>query len=359
MELPITARDYKKFFTTGGRMPCLNVSFILGGSHGMGNLFITSRSDAADVFVNKEKEKVCLAYGVDLYGSKERYDAYMTEFKNYIAEAKQTFIPKYKTLQTFADKAAFEKDLAFIAKMWDLYGTLEFYFMDQAYEVAQRDQNTQMLERLEEAGRFKLEAREILNAYFFADGVLVNFRKSVGAQFNYPHHDCLYAHEMLALFDGVRLLEETAQERKECYAAMVVDGEITYFDFEVAKALNAAFTRVDESLLLKGVVANKGVARGRAIVVPMMEDHTKIVQIDARMQQGDILIAESTSPDIMMLCKKAAAIVANQGGMLSHAAVVSRELGIPCIVRTERATEIIKDGDLVEVDADKGVVRIL
>ena len=77
------------------------------------------------------------------------------------------------------------------------------------------------------------------------------------------------------------------------------------------------------------------------------------------MQKGDILIAETTSPEVMPACSKAAAIVTNQGGLMSHAAIVSRELNIPCIVATENATSIFRTGDQVEVDANKGVVKIL
>ena len=55
--------------------------------------------------------------------------------------------------------------------------------------------------------------------------------------------------------------------------------------------------------------------------------------------------------------KKAAAIVTDEGGITSHAAIVSRELGIPCVIGTKFATKVFKDGDLIEVDADKGIVR--
>ena len=78
------------------------------------------------------------------------------------------------------------------------------------------------------------------------------------------------------------------------------------------------------------------------------------------MEQGEILFTESTSPDVMAACKKAAAIVATQGGVLSHAAIVSRELNIPCVIGTDRdVVQIIDTGMEVEVDADNGVVRIL
>ena len=60
-----------------------------------------------------------------------------------------------------------------------------------------------------------------------------------------------------------------------------------------------------------------------------------------------------------MACKKASAILTNQGGLMSHAAIVSRELGIPCIVGLGNATEILNDGDLIEVNANKGVIKIL
>ena len=76
-----------------------------------------------------------------------------------------------------------------------------------------------------------------------------------------------------------------------------------------------------------------------------------------KMQKGDVLVSIATDPDVVPAMKKASAIVTEQGGITSHAAIVSRELGIPCIIGTKIATKIFKDGDMVEVDANKGVVR--
>jgi pyruvate,water dikinase len=77
------------------------------------------------------------------------------------------------------------------------------------------------------------------------------------------------------------------------------------------------------------------------------------------MRKGEILVSPTTDPESIGAIKKAAAIVTDVGGMLSHAAITSRELNIPCIVETGNASKILKTGDLVEVDADNGVVRIL
>lgn len=76
-----------------------------------------------------------------------------------------------------------------------------------------------------------------------------------------------------------------------------------------------------------------------------------------RFKEGDILIAPSTTPNYVQLMAKASAFVTNEGGLSSHAAVISREMNKPCIVGTKIATKVFKDNDLIEVDADKGVVR--
>ncbi|MBI2136110.1 hypothetical protein HYU06_03495, partial [Candidatus Woesearchaeota archaeon] len=79
----------------------------------------------------------------------------------------------------------------------------------------------------------------------------------------------------------------------------------------------------------------------------------------AKVQKGDILVACMTQPEFVPAMKKAAAIVTDEGGLTCHAAIVSRELGIPCIIGTRKATKVLKDGMKVEVDADKGIVKIL
>lgn len=78
-----------------------------------------------------------------------------------------------------------------------------------------------------------------------------------------------------------------------------------------------------------------------------------------KVQPGDILVAVMTRPDYVPAMRKAAAIVTNEGGITSHAAIVSRELGIPCIIGTKIATNVLHDGDMVEVNANHGVVTIL
>ncbi len=109
---------------------------------------------------------------------------------------------------------------------------------------------------------------------------------------------------------------------------------------------------LSQDILLKGQSACSGIARGR--VRKIFNTHEKYI-----FNEGDVLVTGMTSPDFFPLMKRAAAIVTDLGGITCHAAILARELGKPCIVGTEIATNVLKDGELVEVDADNGVVRRL
>ena len=103
---------------------------------------------------------------------------------------------------------------------------------------------------------------------------------------------------------------------------------------------------------LKGMPAYSGQAKGRVKIINTAGEMKK-------MKPGDILVSQATSPELLPAMKMAAAILTNEGGITCHAAIVSRELGIPCIVGVKIATQVLRDGDLVEVDADKGMVKII
>ncbi|MBU1623194.1 MAG: phosphoenolpyruvate synthase [Nanoarchaeota archaeon] len=102
-------------------------------------------------------------------------------------------------------------------------------------------------------------------------------------------------------------------------------------------------------ILLKGETASRGVYAGPVKVVNSPAELSKV-------GKGDILVAKMTTPDWVPAMQKAGAIVTNEGGMTCHAAIVSREMGIPCVVGTEHATEVLQDGQIITVHATKGIV---
>jgi pyruvate, water dikinase len=109
------------------------------------------------------------------------------------------------------------------------------------------------------------------------------------------------------------------------------------------------FQEANAQVILKGETASAGVASGIVKVVNNPSELSKI-------EKGDVLVASMTTPDMVPAMMKASAIVTDEGGMTCHAAIVSREMGTPCIVGTEHATKVLKDGDVITVHATNGVV---
>jgi len=109
---------------------------------------------------------------------------------------------------------------------------------------------------------------------------------------------------------------------------------------------------IQETKIIKGNCASKGKVKG---IVKVCRGEKEI----GKMEEGKIMVACMTQPEFVPAMKKAIAIITDEGGLTCHAAIISRELGIPCVIGTKVATKILKDGMEVEVDADKGIVKII
>ena len=139
------------------------------------------------------------------------------------------------------------------------------------------------------------------------------------------------------------------------FSAQYYDGQKTYLlagdaARRITNTIKKFLPPVKPVTELKGEVAYPGKVRGRIKVVNFAKEMNKFAA-------GDILVAYVTDPSLLPIMKKAKAFITNTGGLTCHAAIVARELRKPCIVGTKIATKVFKDGDLVEVDANLGVVR--
>lgn len=106
---------------------------------------------------------------------------------------------------------------------------------------------------------------------------------------------------------------------------------------------------MDKEVLVRGIGVSPGQVSGKVKVIANVKEISKF-------NPGEILVTEMTTPDWVPAMKIASAIVTNLGGKTCHAAIVSRELGVPCVVGTENATKILKDGDIVTVDGQRGLI---
>ena len=115
------------------------------------------------------------------------------------------------------------------------------------------------------------------------------------------------------------------------------------------EAKSMAGQKPNAKIILQGQGASPGIASGRVVVIRDVKD-------TGRVKEGDILVTKMTSPDMVPVMRKVAAIITDEGGLTCHAAIVSRELGTPGVVGTKTATHVLTNGQLITVDGEKGLI---
>jgi phosphohistidine swiveling domain-containing protein len=363
MSEKIDYKNYEVFIRLKGRGKAKGImnEFLLNGPLGKGEPLIINRDDSWSFCVDKRKRHIYDEFGLEFFKDEAKFNKYAKDFREYNAHVSKHIIPQYSKIPTQITRQEFKAVIEKVAEFWYFYGMTEYVFHDHAYEKMSTTRDKILEKNLKGLDSLKLEGRKIFNALAFIDGVVDNILRHISRQ--YLENDDGYflrLSEIENLFDGIRLPQQVIEERKRCYAILGKH----HFSFSESEIIAEEFSRYEELEFerakneLKGMVANKGIAVGKVVISPMW-DREEAARIAENMTKGDILVVQSTNPELMALCHKAGAIVTNQGGMLSHAAIISRELNIPCIVGTINATKIFKDGDLIEVDADRGVVKII
>jgi phosphohistidine swiveling domain-containing protein len=187
----------------------------------------------------------------------------------------------------------------------------------------------------------------------------LKFMQLVASRINVPfeHMKLLLSYEVCDALTkkGVIRLEEI-EERKKGFAMMMVKGK-QYVTFgkdghDISVWIDTQLNKVDQNIsTLKGQIACKGFVTGKVKTASTPSEAHQL-------QEGEILVCAMTNPDYVPAMRRSGAIITDEGGLLSHASIMSREFGKPCIIGTKIATKVLKDGDYVEVDANTGLVKI-
>ncbi len=168
--------------------------------------------------------------------------------------------------------------------------------------------------------------------------------------------------EMIKLLNGQKVKKDVIAKRRKGYALISLkDRKILLTGEKFKKIYKEVYKEVinkgKKAKEIMGQVAMKGKAKGKVRII--LHNKRDISKELAKFKKGEILVTEMTRPDTVLVCRKAAAIITDEGSITSHAAIISRELKIPCVIGTKTATQVLKDGDLVKVDAVKGMVEII
>ncbi len=229
-------------------------------------------------------------------------------------------------------------------------------------EIAQKLEFSAATMKLIETAREYLYLRlyrlDVLNVAGFQVRKLL---EEIARRMNLTYEEIIYlTHEEIinSLEEGNISGRALIYERKKDYGTVLINGELRVISGDELERVMASEKEIKEThetvSLLEGTVASLGKHKGKAKLVLYNPDVDKV-------KRGDVIVSTMTNPYYVHAMMRAGAIVTDEGGILSHAAIVSRELGIPCVTGTHVATKVLKDNDLVEVDATgpKGLVRIL
>lgn len=170
-----------------------------------------------------------------------------------------------------------------------------------------------------------LSLSQIYNLYY---DDLVKIFKTGKADFHYVNELIRYS---VGYFDSSKIYLLTGEKARKLSNQLVLP-------------------KIEEVSEIKGQCGYPGKVKGEVCVVNLAKEMIKF-------KVGQILVSVVTDPSLLPIMKKAAAFVTNQGGLTCHAAIVARELKTPCVIGTKIATQIFKDGDRVEVDAENGIVK--
>ena len=140
------------------------------------------------------------------------------------------------------------------------------------------------------------------------------------------------------------------QRRKNKYGLLMINGKNKIYSGDSVDKIEEKVDIPKGIFELKGLVANRGKIKAPVKIVLNRKDFDKI-------KFGDILVTKMTNPDFMVVLEKCSGIITDIGGITSHAAIIARELNKPCVIGTVYATKVLKDGEIVELDANRGIVK--
>ena len=358
----IKPEDYSEFFRIESVVSYFTFEVFMSYYKNLDCIFIYKNKHAETHLPIKVIEN-CQNKGLKLFNSTELFNKFKDDFLEYINQG-NSVVKKLSPFPKKITKKQFYELFNIIKLLWKHYSKTEFFYSNKAYENLQK-KDPILKENLAELEKIKFKGRKLLNDYLYGDKSLVpQLITTLSNMFKIKKELALFLSykDVCDLFNGKPIDESKLKERKQCFVMAGINKELIKFSFKESKIIANIFEKyIKETKELTGTIACKGKITGKAVVMPTIFKNLgkALIKINKIMKKGDILISHTTSPEITVLCEKSSAIVTDQGGLGSHAAIISRELNIPCIVGTQIATRVFKTGDIVEVDANKGIVKKL
>ena len=323
-----------------------------------------------NIFANNAKETIHSRFGIGSPKTYSFYDALLNPANKTSIHQMRELAPKWNKLNE-QEKLSVYRDFLWVP------------CIDIHMKEWSREDFSRHMSNLKNDGKYKMPYEEAVEALKLNDEerILVDIAKKLTYIKDFKDDSkrrCIYLEKNIYREIAKRMgitLEESSYLRwseiikfldtgKKVPTRLIRDrmeGFVSYYNenrvlvcgvgAEIKKVIRKFEIKAYEKALprIRGTIASQGFAKGTAVIIRTIEDLQKV-------KEGDVLITFMTHPDYVPAMQKASAIVTDEGGITCHAAIVSREFGLPCIVGAESATQTFKDGDVVEVNANEGYV---
>ena len=296
--------------------------------------------------------------------SKKTYKSFTSNFVNFKKELEGSHeeMIRYLLEESTKDiskisqeelKNGFEKMVYWLRKAWQVYFPVEPHSLDLISHEVQQGKDKKLKNNVEDITLTRQKHRDLINQIMYSPGPYAKYRTEIIKRLGRSIDNLSYQ-EVIKILDGNTGIGGANK--------IVIEGLFSNWEIIEGEKAKKIFKKLipesNNTRELRGSVGCGGYYKGKVRKIEFSLETVFSKEIKA-MKNGEVLVSGSTGPEMILACKKAGAIVTEEGGMLTHATIVSRELGIPCVVGTKIATKIFETGDMIEVDADNGVVRKL
>ncbi len=276
----------------------------------------------------------------------------LLEFINIIEKRKRLSNRFIKTNLKKKSKKWLIKEFKTFHEFYKLYWSYHLI----AFHLGQAVEKTKYEYVLKDYENMILKVRKVHPFKFYDEEYLPHLFKHLKKMYNVKEELWYFMMptEIIRLLEGKLEIDiEELKKRLEYYLLTLKNGdEIIYSGDKAYKQYKKRISKekIENFQELKGTITYKGKVKGIVKIVKLKKDLKNVFK-------NAILVTSQTTPDFIPVINTLKGIVTDEGGLTCHAAIISREMKVPCVVGTKIATKVLKDGDLVEVDANKGVVR--
>lgn len=353
--------DYELTFKVSG-LSFLFTDMLAHGFKYLDPLFTSDQEGQFCQYFTNEKMEYATKYGMNVFSRQNGFKEYQTNFTKFYE--KNIKVLDEIIQERKLSKSSTNQFFTILSKFFTYYSKMDNQFTNLAYIYS--EERPVVKENLRQLSLFKDNARLwINNTSLENESRFSKFIDWVCQEFKIERSDfeCYKVSDIIQLFHGSFVSDKEIQNRKLSFTIYCSASEQFYITGNKSlDYINKISARQSMFLSseIKGQVANKvqKVVKGKVRVINIDYGNLDLLnnQIN-EMVNGEILVAEFTAPELISACRKAKAIVTDIGGLLSHAAIVSRELNIPCLVGTHNAAKFLKTGDEVTIDFELGTVN--